>query len=86
MEELGQGFLELLKLGRKAISPESLGLLEDLTEIPSRMHRTEVKGVGLFGLLWTFRDPRVKKALGLVLELTRALGEGEMTKQEKAPA
>lgn len=74
IEEIGDGLVALLGLAKKVTTPEALFLLDKFAELPSRVDLPSCKEVGPFGLLWAVSNKEVKEGLGVVMELTKALG------------
>jgi len=71
---MGDGFVWLVGLLKKLSNPETMALLDKLLEIPTRAKLEESKPVGAFGMLRAMGTPEVKESLGVVLQLTKALG------------
>jgi uncharacterized protein YjgD (DUF1641 family) len=74
IEEIGDGLVALLGLAKKVTTPETMDLLNRFAELPAKAHLSSSKEVGLFGLLWAISNKEVKEGLGVVMELTKALG------------
>jgi uncharacterized protein YjgD (DUF1641 family) len=79
IEEIGDGLVALLGLAKKVTSPETLSLLGRFAELPARVDLPSCKEVGPFGLLWAISNKEVKEGLGVVMELTKALGSLKQT-------
>jgi uncharacterized protein YjgD (DUF1641 family) len=79
IEEIGDGLVALLGLAKKVTTPETMGLLNKFAEMPSRIDLSSAKEVGPFGLLWAVSNKEVKEGLGVVMELTKALGSLKQT-------
>jgi hypothetical protein len=67
----------------KIFSVEMLQFMERLTDVALSAHLEEAKPVGPVGLMWQLRSPECRQGLGVLLELTRALGK---IRPETAPA
>ncbi len=74
IEQIGNGLVSLLGLAKKLTDPKTLALLETLTEMPAKLDLSTSKDVGPFGLLWAFSNKEVKEGLGVLLELTKGMG------------
>ena len=74
IEEIGDGLVALLGLAKKVTTPETMDLLNKFAELPARIDFSSTKEVGPFGLLWAISNKEVKEGLGVVMELTKALG------------
>jgi len=74
IEEIGDGLVALLGLTKKITTPETMDLLNRFAALPERLDLSSSKEVGPFGLLWAISNKEVKEGLGVVMELTKALG------------
>jgi len=74
IDQIGDGLVALLGLAKKITDPQSLAFLEKFAEVPSRLDLKGAKEVGPFGLLWAASGKEVKEGLGVLMELTKALG------------
>jgi uncharacterized protein YjgD (DUF1641 family) len=72
---MGDGFVLMHGMIKKLSNPEMIRFLEKLTDIPAEVHLDEVKPVGAFGMLWRLRNKECKEGLGVLVELTKALGK-----------
>ncbi len=75
IEKIGDGMVSLLGLAKKLTDPQTLALLETLTEIPAKMDLSTSKDVGPFGLLWACSNKEVKEGLGVLMQLTKGMGK-----------
>ena len=55
--------------------PELIQFLDKLIDIPLEMNLEEARPAGPFGLLWRMRSQECREGLGVLLELTKALGK-----------
>ncbi|MEW6657698.1 MAG: DUF1641 domain-containing protein [Thermodesulfobacteriota bacterium] len=67
----------------KMFSVEMLQFMERLADVALTARLEEAKPRGPLGLLWQMRSPECRQGLGVLLELTRALGQ---MRPETAPA
>lgn len=74
IEEIGDGLVALLGLAKKVTTPETMNLLNRFAELPAKVNLPSCKEVGPFGLIWAISNKEVKDGLGVVMELTKALG------------
>ena len=74
MERIGDGLVHMMGLARSFADPKAQALVARLAEAPARVDLGAVKPAGPMALLGAMRDPGMRKGLGLMLELTRALG------------
>jgi len=66
----------------KLFSVEMLQFMERLSDVALSAHLEESQPVGPMGLLWQMRSRECRQGLGVLVELTRALGK---IKSEPAP-
>ncbi len=78
---IGDGFVQMHGLVKKLSNPQVIGFLEKLVEVPLTVNLEGAKPVGPAGLAWQMRSPECRQGLGVMVELTRALGKlkGEAT-------
>jgi uncharacterized protein YjgD (DUF1641 family) len=80
---IGDGFVLMHGLVKKLSNPDVIQFLEKLTDMPLALNLEETQPVGPLGLLWKMRSPECRQGLGVMLELTRALGS---LKREPEPS
>lgn len=71
---MGDSFVQLLGLLKKLSNPETLALLDKLADLPVNAKLNEAKPVGPVGMLMAMGSQDVKNSMGVVLQLTKALG------------
>jgi uncharacterized protein YjgD (DUF1641 family) len=71
---MGDGLVWLFGLLKKLSNPETRAMLDKLVEMPAKAKLQEAKPVGAFGMLRAMGTPDVKKSMGVMLQLTKALG------------
>lgn len=74
IENIGDGLVALLGLAKKLTEPQALSFLEKIAGIPAQLDLSNIKGVGPLGLLTASGKSEVKEGLGILMELTTALG------------
>lgn len=74
IEIMGDGLVALLGLAKSLSDPKAIELLEKLSQIPSKVELENVKSVGVFGLASAGFDPEISRGLGVLMELTKAMG------------
>jgi uncharacterized protein YjgD (DUF1641 family) len=84
IEAMGDGFVLMHGIVRKLSNPQLIQFLEKLIDVPSEVRLEEAKPVGPFGLLWKMRSQECRQGLGVMLELTRALGKMQTEPAEVA--
>ena len=75
IDQIGDGMVALLGLGKKLTDPKILAFLEKAVEIPAAVDLSVSKKVGPWGLVSAGADDEVKEGLGVLIELTKALGK-----------
>ncbi|HEY9073499.1 MAG TPA: DUF1641 domain-containing protein [Desulfobaccales bacterium] len=75
IDAMGDGFVLMHGLVKKLSNPELIGFLEKMADVPTEVRLEEAQPVGPFGLLWKMRSAECRQGLGVMLELTRALGK-----------
>ena len=77
IDMMGDGIVALLGLTKSLSDPKTIELLEKLSQIPSKVELENAKSVGVFGLASAGFDPEISKGLGVLMELTKAMGRIE---------
>ncbi len=75
IDQIGDGLVALLGLAKKSSDPQFMQLLENLTEIGASLDLSKSKDVGPFGFFSACSGTESKKGLGVLLELTKAMGD-----------
>lgn len=75
IDQIGDGMVALLGLFKSVTDPQALALLKKAAEIPATLDLSASKKIGPWGLLSAGYDPEVKQGLGVLIELTKALGK-----------
>ncbi len=75
IEQIGDGLVSLLGLAKKLTDPQTLAVLERLSEVPANLDLATSKDVGPFGLLWACSNKEVKEGLGVLMQLTKGMGK-----------
>ena len=75
IDAMGDGFVRMHGLVKKLSNPELIQFLETLVDLPLEVRLKEAKPVGPMGLMWKMRSRECRQGLGVMLELTRALGK-----------
>ncbi|MEJ5330151.1 MAG: DUF1641 domain-containing protein [Desulfobaccales bacterium] len=70
LEEAG-----LFRVLKNATSLEMIRFLDRLSRVPVEVDLAAARPVGPVGLMWRLRSPEARQGLGLVVELTKALGK-----------
>ena len=64
-----------LGLAKKLSDPKASEFLEKIAELPSKVDLANAKPVGPFGMLSALSSKQAREGLGVLMELTRAMGE-----------
>lgn len=75
IENIGDGLVALLGLAKKLTEPHTIAFLEKIADIPAQLDLSRCKGVGPLGVLTASGKSEVKEGLGVMMELTTALGK-----------
>lgn len=75
IDKIGDGVVALIGLTKKITDPHTIALLEKLAEVPAQLDLAGTKDVGPFGLFCALSSKEAKQGLGVMLELTKALGK-----------
>ncbi|MFH2060933.1 MAG: DUF1641 domain-containing protein [Pseudomonadota bacterium] len=74
IEVMGDGLVATLGLLKSLSDPKAVELLEKLSQIPSKVELKNAKSVGPFGLVSAGFNPEIGQGLGVLMELTKAMG------------
>ncbi len=75
IDAMGDGFVRMHGVVKKLSNPELIQFLDRIIDIPLEINLEEAKPAGPFGLLWRMRSKECREGLGVLVELTRALGK-----------
>lgn len=75
IDVMGDGLVAALGLAKSLSDPKTIELLEKLAQIPSKVDLDNAKSVGVFGLASAGFNPEISKGLGVMMELTKAMGK-----------
>ena len=75
IDKIGDGAVALLGLAKKLSDPQAIAFLEKVAEMPGHVDLSQSKDVGLFGLISAASSKEVKQGLGVMMELTKAMGK-----------
>ena len=74
IEQIGDGAVALLGLAQKLSDPQAQQFLEKMADLPSQVDLAGAKPVGLFGMLGALSSKEARQGLGVLMELTKAMG------------
>ena len=75
IDEIGDGAVVALGLAKKLSDPKAAVFLEKMAELPSKVDLANAKAVGPFGMLGALGSKQAREGLGVLMELTKAMGE-----------
>ena len=67
--------MSLLGLTKKLSDPQATAFLEKVAELPAKIDLSSSKPIGPFGLLGALSGKEARKGLGVLMELTKAMGD-----------
>lgn len=82
IDQIGDGLVAMLGLAKKIATPQAVSFMERAAEIPARVDLSKAKKIGPFGLMSAGCSNDVKEGLGVLIELTKAMGT---LKEDRAP-
>jgi uncharacterized protein YjgD (DUF1641 family) len=74
IDQIGDGAVALLGLAKKLSDPNAADFLEKIAELPSKVDLAGAKPVGPFGMLGALSSKEARQGLGVLMELTKAMG------------
>lgn len=74
IDKIGDGMVALLGLAKKFSEPQTLAILEKLTAVPGNVDLENSRKTGPFKMMSAGFNSEVKEGLGVVIELTKAMG------------
>ena len=75
IEKIGDGLVSMLGLLEKMSDPRALAFLEKMAALPSHIDLESAGKIGPMGLVSTSFNNEVKDGLGVMIELTKAMGK-----------
>jgi len=75
IDQMGDGAVSLLGLTKKLSDPQATAFLEKIAELPAKIDLSASKPVGPFGLLGALSSKEARQGLGVLMELTKAMGD-----------
>ena len=74
IDQIGDGAVAALGLAKKFSDPKAAEFLEKFAELPSKVDLAGAKPVGPFGMLSALSSKEARQGLGVLMELTKAIG------------
>lgn len=75
IEQISDVMVRLLGLVKKFQNPDTLAFLEKAAELPGKINLADCKKVSPFGLISAGFDEELQEGIGVMLELTKAMGK-----------
>ena len=75
VDQIGDGAVVALGLAKKLADPNAIEFLEKMAALPSKVDLANAKPVGPFGMLGALGSKQAREGLGVLMELTKAMGE-----------
>ena len=89
IDQISDGVVAALGLAKKLSDPKAVEFLEKFAELPSKVDLAGAKPVGPFGMLGALSSKEARQGLGILMELTKAMGSlkngGTQTAGAKEP-
>ena len=74
IDEIGDGFVRMHGIVKKFADPQVIDFLGRLTDVPAEVNLKTARPVGPLGMPFRLMKKESREGMGVVLELTRALG------------
>ena len=74
IDQIGDGAVVALGLAKKLADPKAAEFLEKMASLPSKIDLANAKPVGPFGMLGALGSKQARQGLGVLMELTKAMG------------
>ena len=75
IDTIAQGIVSMHGVAKKFSDQKFISFVEKFMDVPSQVDLEEAKPVGPVGLMWQMRSPESRRGLGVLAELTKALGK-----------
>ncbi|MBW2706954.1 MAG: DUF1641 domain-containing protein [Deltaproteobacteria bacterium] len=75
IDQIGDGAVVALGLAKKLADPKAAEFLEKMAALPSKVDLANAKPVGPLGMLGALGSKQAREGLGVLMELTKAMGE-----------
>jgi uncharacterized protein YjgD (DUF1641 family) len=74
VEQIGDGMVALLGMAQKLSDPQAQAFLNKMAALPSKVDLEKAKPIGPFGMLRALSSKEARQGLGVLMELTKAMG------------
>ncbi|MDO8970948.1 MAG: DUF1641 domain-containing protein [Saprospiraceae bacterium] len=75
IEKIGDGVVAMLGLAKKLTDPKALAFLEKAASLPAIVDLSKSRDIGPMGLISAGFNSEIKQGLGVLMELTKAMGK-----------
>ena len=75
VDQIGDGLVALLGMAQKLSDPQAQAFLKKMAALPSKVDLEKVKPVGPFGMIGALSSKEARQGLGVLMELTKAMGD-----------
>jgi len=75
IESIGDGFVRMHGVVKKFADPRVIDFIDRLSDVPAKVNLDEARPVGPFGMMFRMWGKEGRQGLGVVVELTKALGK-----------
>jgi len=74
VEQIGDGLVALLGMAQKLSDPQAQAFLNKMAALPAKVDLEKAKPIGPFGMLGALSSKEARQGLGVLMELTKAMG------------
>jgi uncharacterized protein YjgD (DUF1641 family) len=75
IDVIADGIVRMHGVAKKFSDPAFINFVEKFMDVPGQVKLEEAKPAGPMGLMWRMRSQECRQGLGVMVELTRALGK-----------
>ena len=75
IDQIGDGAVAALGMAKKLSDPKAAEFMEKIAALPSKVDLSNAKPVGPFGMLSALSSKEAREGLGVLMQLTKAMGE-----------
>jgi uncharacterized protein YjgD (DUF1641 family) len=75
IDAIAQGIVSMHGVAKKFSDPKFIAFVDKFMDIPAQVNLEEVRPAGPISLMWRMGSPECRQGLGVLVELTKALGK-----------
>jgi uncharacterized protein YjgD (DUF1641 family) len=75
IDAIAEGIVSMHGVAKKFSDPQFITFVDKFMDIPAQVNLEEAQPAGPVGLMWRMRSPECRQGLGVLVELTKALGK-----------